>query len=91
MSFTICGFQRSQRYYKVEVNELTPSQVRAEAEKYAHKEVASQMAQFRELGVMADWSPETTYRTLGWFAGHPIRYTCVEQFVHRSGLRIATT
>ncbi|KAI0702048.1 isoleucyl-tRNA synthetase [Cerioporus squamosus] len=48
----------------VEVNELTPSQVRAEAEKYAHKEVASQMAQFRELGVMADWSPETTYRTL---------------------------
>ncbi|KAI0747007.1 isoleucyl-tRNA synthetase [Daedaleopsis nitida] len=48
----------------VEVNELTPSQVRAEAEKYARNEVASQMAQFREFGVMADWSPETTYRTL---------------------------
>ncbi|KAI0711391.1 isoleucyl-tRNA synthetase [Earliella scabrosa] len=48
----------------VDVNELTPSQVREEAEKYARKEVASQMAQFRELGIMADWSSKTTYRTL---------------------------
>ena len=49
----------------MEVNELTPSQVREEAEKLARKEVASQMAQFKEFGIMADWSPESTYRTLG--------------------------
>ena len=47
------------------MNELTPSRIREEADKYARNEVASQMAQFRDLGIMADWSPETTYRTLG--------------------------
>ncbi|KAI0371272.1 isoleucyl-tRNA synthetase [Pilatotrama ljubarskyi] len=48
----------------VEINQLAPSQIRDEAEKFARKEVASQMEQFRALGVMADWSPKTTYRTL---------------------------
>ncbi|KAI0659363.1 isoleucyl-tRNA synthetase [Cubamyces menziesii] len=48
----------------VDVNQLTPSQIRGEAEKFARSEVASQMEQFRQLGIMADWSPETTYRTL---------------------------
>ncbi|KAI0336726.1 isoleucyl-tRNA synthetase [Cubamyces sp. BRFM 1775] len=48
----------------VEINQLTPSQIRGEAEKFARSEVASQMEQFRQLGIMADWSPETTYRTL---------------------------
>ena len=52
-------------HLQVEVNELTPMRIREEAEKYARNEVASQMSQFRELGIMADWSPETTYRTLG--------------------------
>ena len=51
------------------VNELTPSRIREEAEKYARREVASQMAQFRDLGIMANWSPETTYRTLGECSG----------------------
>lgn len=50
---------------QVEINQLTPSQIRDEAEKLARKEVASQMEQFQALGIMADWSPETTYRTLG--------------------------
>ncbi|TBU31403.1 isoleucyl-tRNA synthetase [Dichomitus squalens] len=48
----------------VDVNELTPSQVREEAEKCARKEVASQMAQFQEFGIMANWGLDTTYRTL---------------------------
>ncbi|KAI0634849.1 isoleucyl-tRNA synthetase [Trametes polyzona] len=48
----------------VEINQLTPTQIRDEAEKFARKEVASQMEQFQALGIMADWSPETTYRTL---------------------------
>ncbi|KAH9941162.1 isoleucyl-tRNA synthetase [Epithele typhae] len=48
----------------VEVNELTPLRIREEAEKYARNEVASQMKQFRELGIMANWNAETTYRTL---------------------------
>ena len=47
------------------MNELTPSRIREEADNYARNEVASQMAQFRDLGIMADWSSETTYRTLG--------------------------
>ncbi len=51
--------------YQVEVNELTPSQVREEAEKLARKEVATQMAQFKEFGIMANWAPDATYRTLG--------------------------
>ena len=50
---------------QVDVNELKPSQVRDEAERYARKEVASQMAQFQEFGIMANWGPDTTYRTLG--------------------------
>ncbi|CDO75434.1 hypothetical protein BN946_scf184693.g3 [Trametes cinnabarina] len=48
----------------VEINQLTPSQIRDEAEKFARNEVASQMEQFRQLGVMADWGSRTTYRTL---------------------------
>ncbi|KAI0777213.1 isoleucyl-tRNA synthetase [Trametes elegans] len=48
----------------VDMGQLTPSQIRDEAEKFARKEVASQMEQFRQLGIMADWSPESTYRTL---------------------------
>ncbi|KAL1943823.1 hypothetical protein VTO73DRAFT_3641 [Trametes versicolor] len=48
----------------VEINQLTPSQIRDEAEKLARKEVTSQMEQFQALGIMADWSTETTYRTL---------------------------
>lgn len=51
--------------HQVEVNEVSPSQIRAEAEKLARNEVASQLAQFQEFGIMANWSPETTYRTLG--------------------------
>ncbi|KAI0646563.1 isoleucyl-tRNA synthetase [Trametes meyenii] len=47
-----------------EINQLTASQIRGEAEQFARQEVASQMEQFRALGIMANWSPETTYRTL---------------------------
>ncbi|KAI0071530.1 isoleucyl-tRNA synthetase [Panus rudis PR-1116 ss-1] len=47
-----------------ELHEVTPVTIRAEAEKYAKSQVASQLGQFRELGIMADWSPEFTYRTM---------------------------
>jgi len=50
----------------VDVSQLTSSEIRAAAFKTASKEIESQKAQFRTLGIMADWdSQERTYRTLG--------------------------
>jgi isoleucyl-tRNA synthetase len=42
-----------------------PSVIRAAAEATAKREIESQKAQFRHFGIMADWSAESTYRTLG--------------------------
>lgn len=42
-----------------------PNVIRAAAEMTAKREIESQKAQFRHLGIMADWSAESTYRTLG--------------------------
>lgn len=39
--------------------------IRQEAEKYAKDQVESQLEQFRHLGIMAGWTEDTTYRTLG--------------------------
>ena len=75
----------------MEVNELTPSQVREEAEKLARKEVASQMAQFKEFGIMADWSPESTYRTLGEHGWLDFDGSHLNSLSHRPGIRIAAT
>ncbi|CAL1708916.1 unnamed protein product [Somion occarium] len=47
-----------------DLNEISPTGIRAEAEVYAKGQVQNQLGQFRELGIMADWSPESTYRTL---------------------------
>jgi len=46
-------------------NDLTPEVIRTEAEAFAKQEMAIQQDQFRQFGVMADWRPESTYRTLG--------------------------
>ncbi|EIN08861.1 isoleucyl-tRNA synthetase [Punctularia strigosozonata HHB-11173 SS5] len=44
---------------------LPPGVVRAEALKYAHKEVEKQREEFKQLGIMADWdNPSSTYRTI---------------------------
>ncbi|KAJ2930974.1 hypothetical protein H1R20_g6118, partial [Candolleomyces eurysporus] len=49
----------------VHVSQMTPSEIRKAAQATASKEVESQKAQFRTLGIMADWdSHERTYRTL---------------------------
>lgn len=50
---------------KKDMHEVSPSEIRTAAEKYAKGQVQSQLSQFRQLGIMANWSPETTYRTLG--------------------------
>jgi len=42
-----------------------PNVIRAAAEATAKREIESQKGQFRHFGIMADWSTETTYRTLG--------------------------
>ncbi|KZT70474.1 isoleucyl-tRNA synthetase [Daedalea quercina L-15889] len=44
--------------------DLLPRAIRAEAESFAREEVTKQQEQFRQFGIMADWSPESTYRTL---------------------------
>ena len=45
--------------------EVSSTVIRAEANKFAHEQVASQQSQFRDFGVMSGWTTETTYRTLG--------------------------
>lgn len=48
----------------------SPSTIREAAEATAKREIESQKTQFRHFGIMADWSPEFTYRTLGvWGKG----------------------
>jgi isoleucyl-tRNA synthetase len=45
---------------------MPPSEIRARARAYAEGQIESQKAEFRQLGVMADWdNPDATYRTLG--------------------------
>lgn len=44
---------------------LPPANIRAAAHKTATREVASQKEQFRQFCLMADFSHESTYRTLG--------------------------
>ncbi|KAI0340362.1 isoleucyl-tRNA synthetase [Trametopsis cervina] len=47
-----------------DIKEISPVVIRQEAENYAREQVQSQMAQFKQLGIMSSWSPEATYRTL---------------------------
>ncbi|KAJ3519689.1 hypothetical protein NM688_g9264 [Phlebia brevispora] len=47
-----------------DVHEVPPMTIRKEAEAYAKDQVSSQQEQFKQLGVMAGWSTDTTYRTL---------------------------
>ncbi len=54
------------------VHELSPLVIREEAETYAKSEVQNQLQQFRQLGIMADWTPHSTYRTLGQAPRHPV-------------------
>jgi isoleucyl-tRNA synthetase len=50
---------------KKHVSQLSSAEIRAACQATASKEVESQKAQFKPLGVMADWdSRERTYRTL---------------------------
>ncbi|KAF5390104.1 hypothetical protein D9757_003845 [Collybiopsis confluens] len=50
---------------KQDLSAVPPSTIRAAARSVATREVASQKAQFRQFGIMADWdSDDTTYRTL---------------------------
>ncbi|KZT10283.1 isoleucyl-tRNA synthetase [Laetiporus sulphureus 93-53] len=44
--------------------DLSPDVIRIEAEAFAREEMRVQQDQFRQFGVMANWQPESTYRTL---------------------------
>lgn len=50
---------------KQDSQELTPNAIRSAARETAIREIASQKDLYQQLGIMADWSPESTYRTLG--------------------------
>ncbi|KAJ8514839.1 hypothetical protein ONZ45_g7687 [Pleurotus djamor] len=47
-----------------ESTSLSPTEIRHAAAETAKREVESQKEQFKQLGIMADWSQESTYRTL---------------------------
>ena len=44
---------------------LAPQEIRAAAKAVAERETMTQRAEFQQFGIMADWSEEGTYRTLG--------------------------
>lgn len=44
---------------------LPPNILRTSAKAVAEREINTQREEFRELGILADWSAEGTYRTLG--------------------------
>ncbi|TCD67808.1 isoleucine-tRNA ligase [Steccherinum ochraceum] len=67
-----------------DMHEVSPSEIRRAAEVYAKGQVQSQMDQFRQLGVMAQWSADTTYRTLDH--GYEIRQLRVFQKMVERGL-----
>lgn len=46
-------------------HDLEPAKIREAASQLAEECTASQREEFKSLTVMADWSPEGTYRTLG--------------------------
>jgi hypothetical protein len=46
---------------------LPPRDIRLAAHKTALREINAQREQFQRLGIMADWSNESTYRTIGTF------------------------
>jgi isoleucyl-tRNA synthetase len=39
--------------------------IRAAARELAYREIQRQREEFQEFGIMADWSPDGCYRTLG--------------------------
>ena len=62
-STSTCHF--SHRITQAKPNTLPAPKVREEAEKFAKTQIAIQHAEFQSLGIMADWSENGTYRTLG--------------------------
>ena len=44
---------------------LPPQEIRTAAKAVAEREIVTQRDEFQQLGIMADWSKEGTYRTLG--------------------------
>ena len=50
---------------KADFHDLSPAEIRSAAEKVAEAALVVQREEFEMLGVMADWSKEGTYRTLG--------------------------
>lgn len=51
--------------YQKDPRMLPPHAIRNAAKAVANREIRTQREEFQELGIMADWSEEGTYRTLG--------------------------
>lgn len=51
--------------YQKDPRMLPPHAIRNSAKAVANREIRTQREEFQELGIMADWSEEGTYRTLG--------------------------
>ncbi|KAK0445212.1 tRNA synthetases class I-domain-containing protein [Armillaria borealis] len=63
---------------------LTPSDIRSAARKTALHEIETQKEEFQQFGIMADWSKETTYRTLDH--GYEMRQLAIFQKMVENGL-----
>ncbi|PBK70887.1 isoleucyl-tRNA synthetase [Armillaria solidipes] len=63
---------------------LTPSDIRSAAWKTALHEIETQKEEFQQFGIMADWSKETTYRTLDH--GYEMRQLAIFQKMVENGL-----
>ncbi|KAK0496309.1 tRNA synthetases class I-domain-containing protein [Armillaria luteobubalina] len=63
---------------------LTPSDIRSAARKTALREIEIQKEEFQQFGIMADWSKETTYRTLDH--GYEMRQLGIFQKMVENGL-----
>lgn len=50
---------------KTALDELSPDTIRSNARLVAEREISTQKQEFQQLGIMADWSTQGTYRTLG--------------------------
>ena len=56
---------RANTQYKREPHSLLPMVIRSAAKSVAEREIRTQCREFQEFGIMANWSDDGTYRTLG--------------------------
>lgn len=52
-------------FTKSDARSVPPTTIRTAAREVAHREIERQRGEFQQFGIMADWSRDGCYRTLG--------------------------